>query len=58
MVELPDLLFALERERGMGVGRGSGKNSAVKGRAGLTKSFSFGPGGGKMALGNSSQGGR
>jgi hypothetical protein len=58
VVELPDLLFALERERGMGVGRGSGKNSAVKGRAGLTKSFSFGPGGGKMALGNSSQGGR
>ncbi|POY74068.1 hypothetical protein BMF94_2880 [Rhodotorula taiwanensis] len=47
IVELPDLLFALERERGMGVGRGSGKNSAVRGRAGVTR------GGGKPALGSS-----
>ncbi|GAA5986792.1 hypothetical protein JCM10908_000900 [Rhodotorula pacifica] len=55
VVELPDLLFALERERGMGVGRGSGKNSAVKGRAGLTRPLGQGggPAAGKMALGGS-----
>ncbi|GAA6012193.1 hypothetical protein JCM8202_003236 [Rhodotorula sphaerocarpa] len=55
VVELPDLLFALERERGMGVGRGSGKNSAVRGRAGLTRGTS-GPGGavgGRPGLGGS-----
>ncbi|BGP14933.1 hypothetical protein JCM10213_007266 [Rhodosporidiobolus nylandii] len=37
VVELPDLLFALERERGMGVGRGSGRNAGVRGRAGITR---------------------
>ncbi|GAA6014696.1 hypothetical protein JCM10207_006906 [Rhodosporidiobolus poonsookiae] len=45
VVELGDLLFALERERGMGVGRGSGRNTAIRGRAGVTKAGGGGRGG-------------
>lgn len=35
VVELGDVTFALERERGMGVGRGSGRNVLIRSRSGL-----------------------
>lgn len=35
VVELGDIVFALERERGMGVGKGTGRNVLIKSRAGL-----------------------
>ena len=38
VVEMGDLLFAMDMERGVGVGRGSGRNTALRGRAGITKS--------------------
>ncbi|GAA5943241.1 uncharacterized protein JCM15063_005304 [Sporobolomyces koalae] len=37
VVELGDLLFAMDHERGAGVGRGAGRNAAVRGRAGVTR---------------------
>ncbi|GAA5954872.1 hypothetical protein JCM3765_007799 [Sporobolomyces pararoseus] len=37
VVELNDLLFAMDRERGAGVGKGAGRNAAVRGRAGITR---------------------
>ncbi|EGU12551.1 hypothetical protein RTG_01084 [Rhodotorula toruloides ATCC 204091] len=37
VVELQDLLFALDRERGMGVGSGSGRSAAIRGRSGITR---------------------
>lgn len=37
IVEKEDLLFVLDRERGAGVGRGSGRNVLLKGRAGIIK---------------------
>ncbi|GAA6061192.1 hypothetical protein JCM10212_002405 [Sporobolomyces blumeae] len=37
VVELHDLLFALDRERGVGVGKGAGRGAAVRGRAGITR---------------------
>ncbi|GAA5976828.1 hypothetical protein JCM5350_007260 [Sporobolomyces pararoseus] len=37
VVELNDLLFALDRERGAGVGKGAGRNAAVRGRAGISR---------------------
>ncbi|GAA5869938.1 hypothetical protein JCM1840_007675 [Sporobolomyces johnsonii] len=37
VVELGDLLFALDRERGMGVGKGAGRGAALRGRAGVTR---------------------
>ncbi|GAA5821848.1 hypothetical protein JCM11251_004741 [Rhodosporidiobolus azoricus] len=47
VVEVNDLLFALERERGMGVGRGSGRNTVLRGRAGVTRGgYRGGAGGG------------
>ncbi|KAL8293534.1 hypothetical protein RQP46_000235 [Phenoliferia psychrophenolica] len=35
VVELGDVVFALERERGMGVGKGTGRNVLMRARAGL-----------------------
>lgn len=35
LVEIGDVVFALERERGMGVGKGSGRNVLMRARAGL-----------------------
>ncbi|GAA5894472.1 uncharacterized protein JCM6883_002112 [Sporobolomyces salmoneus] len=37
VVELGDLLFAMDRERGAGVGKGAGRNAALRGRAGITR---------------------
>lgn len=37
VVELGDLLFAIDRERGAGVGKGAGRNAALRGRAGITR---------------------
>jgi len=37
VVEMGDLLFAMDRERGVGIGKGSGRNTAVRGRAGITR---------------------
>ncbi|GAA6056583.1 hypothetical protein JCM3770_006652 [Rhodotorula araucariae] len=37
VVEAQDLLFALDRERGMGTGRGTGRSAAIRGRAGITR---------------------
>ncbi|BGP47054.1 hypothetical protein JCM10450v2_002906 [Rhodotorula kratochvilovae] len=37
VVEAQDLLFALDRERGMGTGRGSGRSAAIRGRAGIMR---------------------
>ncbi|KAK4700184.1 hypothetical protein P7C70_g6066, partial [Phenoliferia sp. Uapishka_3] len=35
IVEIGDVVFALERERGMGVGKGTGRNVLLRSRAGL-----------------------
>ncbi|GAA5893975.1 hypothetical protein JCM8208_001296 [Rhodotorula glutinis] len=45
VVEAQDLLFALDRERGMGTGRGSGRGAAVRGRAGIMRGAYRGGGG-------------
>ncbi|KAK4056501.1 hypothetical protein OIO90_002348 [Microbotryomycetes sp. JL221] len=37
IVEMSDLLFVLDRERGAGIGKGSGRNVLLKGRAGIIK---------------------
>jgi hypothetical protein len=37
VVEREDLLFVLDRERGAGVGRGSGRNVLLRGQAGIIK---------------------
>ncbi|GAA5992355.1 hypothetical protein JCM11641_007861 [Rhodosporidiobolus odoratus] len=47
VVEVGDLLFALERERGMGGGRGSGRLVGQRGRAGVTRAGYGGGGGGR-----------
>lgn len=52
VVEAQDLLFALDRERGMGTGRGSGRGAAVRGRAGIMRgAYRGGAGGGGGPLG-------
>ncbi|GAA6023221.1 hypothetical protein JCM11491_006483 [Sporobolomyces phaffii] len=45
VVEMGDLLFAMDRERGTGVGKGSGRNVALRGRAGITRGGYRGGGG-------------
>lgn len=37
ITEMGDLMWVLERERGVGVGRGSGRNVLLRGRAGIIK---------------------
>ncbi|KAK4055761.1 hypothetical protein OIV83_000308 [Microbotryomycetes sp. JL201] len=37
IVEMNDLLFVLDRERGAGVGKGSGRNVLLRGKAGIIK---------------------
>ncbi|GAA5873229.1 hypothetical protein JCM16303_001059 [Sporobolomyces ruberrimus] len=37
VVELNDLLFAMDKERGAGVGKGAGRNAVMRGRAGVTR---------------------
>ncbi|GAA5851981.1 hypothetical protein JCM9279_007046 [Rhodotorula babjevae] len=48
VVEARDLLFALDRERGMGTGRGSGRSAAVRGRAGIMRGAYRGGAGGPL----------